>query len=503
MPRPFSLASALALAIVVFAGSVASAAPLSDDPPPLRVSVEDGRIAWTPLVTVGHLTLEISGPEGIVVMRAFAGAETPSLDLASLGLPDGEYAYQAVLSELDHEHEVIVQEGRFAWVEGAASVQDAAMVIVHAQDVTIQGSLCVGVDCASAESFGFDTQRYKENNLRIHFDDTSSSAAFPRNDWRIQINDSANGGASYFGIDDATAGTRPFRIDAGAGANALVIGSSGGNVGLGTATPVLELHVADGDTPSIRLEQNGTAGWSPQAWDMAGNESNFFVRDVTNGSALPFRIRPGAPTNTLYIASGGDIGLGTAAPTERLTVAGNGAFSGTLAASSVSASGDLSAGGDILGSGRLELSADYAGSAPFQVVDTNAAGDPGDDETLLTLDDAGNLTALGTVNGSSSVHLKTDFLPVDNAQILSAVREIPLTTWRYRADAESVRHLGPMSQDFRAAFGLGVNDTSISMADADGVAMASIQALAAENDELRERIAELERLVSELAARDQ
>ena len=78
--------------------------------------------------------------------------------------------------------------------------------IVHLDDVIIDGSICVGLDCVNGENFGFDTQRLKENNLRIHFDDTSVSASFPNNDWRIVINDSNNGGLNHFTVEDATAG---------------------------------------------------------------------------------------------------------------------------------------------------------------------------------------------------------------------------------------------------------------------------------------------------------
>lgn len=193
---------------------------------------------------------------------------------------------------------------------------------VIAEDLVVTGSLAVGMDTSSSESFGFDTFRLKENNLRIHFDDTSASASFPGNDWRISINDTGNGGLNYFAIEDATAGQTPFRVLAGAGDNALYVNASG-NVGLGTASPVVELQVTDGDSPTIRIEQNGASGWTPQTWDIAGNETNFFVRDVTNGSKLPFKIKPGAPDNALFVAADGDIGLGTASPSQKLDVEGN------------------------------------------------------------------------------------------------------------------------------------------------------------------------------------
>jgi hypothetical protein len=94
--------------------------------------------------------------------------------------------------------------------------------------------------------------------------------------------------------------------------------SSGGNLGLGTATPVLDLHINTTDTPAIRLEQNNSGGFTAQTWDIAGNEANFFVRDVTSGSRLPFRIRPGAPTSSIDIAANGNVGVGTASPNARI-----------------------------------------------------------------------------------------------------------------------------------------------------------------------------------------
>jgi hypothetical protein len=186
--------------------------------------------------------------------------------------------------------------------------------IIYNEDLIVKGSECLGVDCPDAPTFGFHTLRLMENNLRIAFDDTSASASFPANDWEITINDATNGGLNYFGVTDVTAANMPFRILAGAGANALYVSSNGGNVGLGTDAPVVELHVTDGDSPTLRLEQNGANGWTAQTWDVAGNETNFFIRDVTGGSSLPFKIKPGAPDNAIFVAANGTIGLGTGGP---------------------------------------------------------------------------------------------------------------------------------------------------------------------------------------------
>lgn len=98
---------------------------------------------------------------------------------------------------------------------------------VTLDDAIVEGSICVGVDCANGEAFSFDTLRLKENNLRINFLDTSGSASFPSNDWRIIINDSSNGGENYFAIEDSSAGVVPFKVNAGALANAVILDSTG------------------------------------------------------------------------------------------------------------------------------------------------------------------------------------------------------------------------------------------------------------------------------------
>jgi hypothetical protein len=186
-------------------------------------------------------------------------------------------------------------------------------------DLTVYNSLCVGFDCLASESYGSDTIRLKENNVRIHFDDTSTAAGFPANDWRLIANDQASGGASKFSIEDSTGSRTPFTIRAGASTNSIFVDSTG-RVGFRTSTPVLDLHVSTSNTPAMRLEQTSAGGFSAQTWDLAGNEANFFVRDVTGGSRLPFRIRPGAPTSSIDISADGDVGFGTASPDASLHV---------------------------------------------------------------------------------------------------------------------------------------------------------------------------------------
>ena len=82
------------------------------------------------------------------------------------------------------------------------------------------------------------------------------------------------------------------------------------------------------------------------------------------------------------------------------------------------------------------------------------------------------------VNGSVQVSdraAKEGFAAVDSALILDRIAHMPIQSWRYTG--ETPRHIGPMAQDFAAAFGLGSDDRHIHSLDANGVALAAIQAL--------------------------
>jgi hypothetical protein len=221
---------------------------------------------------------------------------------------------------------------------------------VIADDLIVQGSACIGLDCVNGESFSFDTIRLKENNTRISFNDTSVGS-FPTNDWTIRANSSASGGQSFLAfVDRGTSengdevGTIVFEVEAGAAANSLKVDSTS-RVGLRTATPVLDLHIATSNTPAQRLEQTSAGGFTAQTWDVAGNEANFFVRDVTGGSRLPFRIRPGAPTSSIDISASGNVGIGTASPGQLLDLASSAGPTMTLRNSGDTSNGMSLSGG--------------------------------------------------------------------------------------------------------------------------------------------------------------
>jgi hypothetical protein len=77
----------------------------------------------------------------------------------------------------------------------------------------------------------------------------------------------------------------------------------------------------------------------------------------------------------------------------------------------------------------------------------------------------------------SDRNMKENFDRVDPAVVLDRVMSMPISTWNYKNQDNSVRHMGPMAQDFWPAFGLGEDPLRISTIDADGVALAAIQGL--------------------------
>ncbi len=104
----------------------------------------------------------------------------------------------------------------------------------------------------------------------------------------------------------------------------------------------------------------------------------------------------------------------------------------------------------------------------------------------------------GTWNNASSRSFKAGFHAVDTLDVLARVVDLPITTWNYIGSAEGL-HMGPVAEDFKAAFGLAGDGKSISTVDADGVALAAIQGLnqklEAENAALRKEIEALRELV--------
>ena len=100
----------------------------------------------------------------------------------------------------------------------------------------------------------------------------------------------------------------------------------------------------------------------------------------------------------------------------------------------------------------------------------------------------------------SDEKLKYDKRSLAPEAVLERLMTLPIASWTYNHEPPGVRHIGPMAQDFHGAFGLGVSPTGISTLDASGVALAAIQALADQNDQLRAENAQLRSEVDAMRA---
>jgi autotransporter adhesin len=98
----------------------------------------------------------------------------------------------------------------------------------------------------------------------------------------------------------------------------------------------------------------------------------------------------------------------------------------------------------------------------------------------------------------SDRNMKENFIPVDSRTMLEKVVHMPVTEWNLITQDPAIRHVGPMAQDFKAAFGLGTDERYIGTSDADGVAFAAIQGL---NQKLESEVKEKDAKIGELEKR--
>ena len=390
----------------------------SDTQPLAGVEINSNLISFLPLIPHSQVRVTVTGPKGFQAIKSFRATEKPLVELPGL---DGFYKYELRFTPVvDDGARAMLAAARLEGTEpieteatsAAATVQSGAFTIANGSvvrsmeesslknvltnaDGVIRNSLCVGFDCPDAPVFGDSTILLMENNARIKFGDTSNSP-FPNNDWEIEANSSLSGGASYLGFNDCGAADNDggcaddlvFAVEAGARQSALYV-ESDGDIGIGTSNPTVDIHLVTGNTPTLRLDQDGSAGFTSQVWDLAGNEANFFIRDVTSGSRLPFRIRPGAPTSSIDIAGTGRVGIGTASPAAPVDV--------QATASSIGAGNAAVKMANAAGGVAFQLNADN--DATFW----NISSISGDSQFRISRSGTGNTEMFLTSSGNLSV----------------------------------------------------------------------------------------------------
>jgi hypothetical protein len=498
MRRPLCTGIALAALLAGSAGATQPTA-LAD------VQARGSAVDWTVLSPYEHAVLTVSTPDGEVVRSEIGSGEAPTFsafDEEGAARPDGPYYWELRLDPivapdvhrrlaaalargderairtiqrahgLDRE---LVQSGTLALSGGAfvasqQSVPDAEAAApklrpvtaadqIFTDDVIIKANACVGAACATNMSFGIAPSVVRSTLPNLMFDDTSSSD----HDWAFFVNGFFTP-SNQFALADVTTATQPLTILGGAPTNSIFVDSIG-RVGLGTSTPARTLHIKQ-NSPVIRLER--TSAVSPQTWEIR-NDGRFAVQDVTIGGE-PFSIAQAATPNSIHIAAGGNVGIGTPFPEARLHVVGN-ISEDTAVGIGPSPDGSPAdqsalnvgyAGGSFgRGAGFLNIRQDTAAAPPnpslrFLVADTERM--ILDNEGFLGLGGVPNpanpiqhangavLTAGGQWQSVSSRASKRDIRPLEVTAALAALDGLEPVRFFYKAEPAD-EYLGFVAED--------------------------------------------------------
>ena len=211
----------------------------------------------------------------------------------------------------------------------------------------------------------------------------------------------------------------------------------------------------------------------PEPANPAGYEGRFHIAARSYGDpaddakAINFWYgsgNTGGGTDLMSIKSDGRVAIGST--------------SGNLAALNVQAIDDFDQDIRLKGQGRISSQ----GSIALWLDDNNNSSTDdafeirsGADVTVFEVFENGDVYVRGSMVHSSDRSRKENIVSVNSAQILDQVAKLDISKWNFKGDDYS--HLGPMAQDFYAAFGLGGTDKGIATVDSDGVALAAIQAL--------------------------
>ena len=467
--------------------------------------------------------------------------------------------------------------------------------ITHNDDVIIEGSVCTsdGSFCANGENFTNSSQiaeiKLKDNIPNIWFNDNDAGDA----DWQIIVDHQSaedfrihnvevgvapfiiENGVSTLGmltidsgervgvgtsapgetlevaslqpairLNDTNGGRVDFEMDANlfsiqenTNRNRFVIETNGtaastnqlylnndGNVGIQVANPSLDLVVGGGGL----LGLSGTADLRIEA---GANFTNFTHSLTDTGSGGFFKIRDGAPANSLTIESDGKIGMGTFSAAADLHVRRAGA--------------DIRVEDTVVGGSQVLMELQKNGIPAFRLTNTGNASSwdftqrtnknftlskAGSGGFEMQITPTGDVFARGDVYAqgimlTSSRSAKTDFAEIKTSDVMKKLAEINVEEWSYKGKKD--RHISPMAEDFYSLFQLGPDNKHINPNDLASVAIIAAKELQAQtallkaenetlkqqlkektlsmqssNDKLQQRLASLEKLVTNLASSD-
>ena len=471
-------------------------------------------------VAYEEATLRVTGPNGYSLDQRFEGGSPIMVDL----LAQGSFGRPGMSALKGNEVEIGrgLTDGLYRFE--AIFLADGKKIDVHSGTFFVEGGLAISRDAKRADlgevrdDLLLDAEHLADSQtVADNVDGLSYTEAYAAQD-HIDIFDGANDGLTFLSLDSDTSGgslinymftynqNGVFKIGTSTNTGRpvpdvnLVNIDSSARVGIGTTTPqsTSRLHVR-GATSGLMVLDEGDTGL--QTW--VGSFDDKFLIDSISGSIAVGILR-----------SNGNFGIGTFTPEAKLHIQDNEPqilvnSTGTTAGRTLAYlknNGDVrffwenTNSGDIwqmsMLSTVLQMSSP-TGVGKFRVRKSGGLQALNGSTEIMALNSTGDLT-VKSVTQTSSRQEKSGFESVDGISVLDKVAGLPISEWSYKADNPSVRHLGPMSEDFHAAFGLGKTDKGLTSVDTSGVALAAIQGLNQKLEEKDARIGELEQRLLEL-----
>lgn len=333
--------------------------------------------------------------------------------------------------------------------------------------------------------------------------------------------------ASPFAVHTASAQVDSALIVKSGGTTVLRVNVDGG-------TQITGIYDGDPAGGSVPVEGAGTRLiWYPKKaafragtvagtqWDAAniGNYSVAFGQDVraSADASAAFGLRTTAAQQSSFAAGedntasgAASVALGYHAHTNARQ--GSFVFSDRSSVDTLRAGVNHSANWRVSGGFRIFTASNLSTGVTIQ--SGASVSNWGQASAVISTSTGALLTTGGVWTNASDVNRKHAFHSVSGEEVLTKLRDMPVSTWTYKVESDDIRHIGPTAQDFHRAFGFGTDSLSIGTVDADGVSLAAIKALdtrtqsqntdiqtlKAQNDSLRAQLTDLNDRLARLEA---
>lgn len=448
------------------------------------------------------------------------------------------------------QNEMVVDTVLFAYTSSVASHADTASIadyLIHQPDSVLFSTYADSALFSNNSSFS-DSSNYS------YYSDSSTFAWNCGNipaSWLLSGNSGINSSSQFLGTTDATdLVLRTNNVE-------RARFTSTGRIGIGTVNPLADLHLESsngfiaagtfGNGATLPISGAGTRMmWFPSKaafragtvsaseWDISNIGNNSFAGGFNNIAKGDNSFASGQQNQALGTNSAA-IGWGNIASGFNSFAVGSGGQAsgpyaialgrGPIANDSMSICigyhcnstgiASLAFGYQTTASGDYSLSMGYNSSTggkrgSFVFADASSAAvttNTADNQFMVRASGGYMLysnTALtsgvslaaggGSWSTLSDRQMKNNIRKVNSDHILEGLKALPVYTWSYKTQDSSIIHMGPMAQDFYAAFKMGESDSTISLVDADGVNFAAIKALEVKTAELKLKEKEIDDL---------